>query len=526
MVLHYVTSKNARRTEHPLGACFIQPSVIKDQKFYPPSPLFIGRYAYLLVFIGLTYISLFISKRRKIGFLLLLLLSMGEVVYGQEWNEIQKLLASDGASGDWFGGSVSLSGSTAIVGAWLDDDKGPGSGSAYLYVLSPDSVVVRSPVNGASFPINEVPAFTWASSTLADDYTFQLSEVDSFTTLVASATIPAPDTTYTLAEGLLQPTPPYYWRVQAENEEGGISDWSAVHRFTTLEESPEATISITTPSDIVEEEGIAYTYAVTNTGRFLRQTYRVRVVLVNGDNEEEEIYVGSTPSITPGSRYTSPTQSHRIEEIGNYRLKVYVYVGNTLLRMATSGTFSVTEAPDATLSITTPAQTATGDSLHYAYTLTTKRNIPTQKYWVQVFMGDTEIHIENYTIGSGYAQTSPQARLMEEAGKYQLTAYVYANNLLLNTAYSDTFEVIAKVLAAEVIVDESPHTRIDVGEAFAFTYRIHNQGNVPYAYGMEGYYQRFNPNIKRWNETQKKIADLEGLEAIAPGGSQTITYTE
>ncbi|MBX3740801.1 MAG: DUF5011 domain-containing protein [Akkermansiaceae bacterium] len=44
-----------------------------------------------------------------------------------------KLTASDGAGGDHFGYSVSLSGSTAIVGAYLDDDNGYNSGSAYVF---------------------------------------------------------------------------------------------------------------------------------------------------------------------------------------------------------------------------------------------------------------------------------------------------------------------------------------------------------------------------------------------------------
>jgi len=51
-----------------------------------------------------------------------------------EWEET-KLLASDGASDDDFGKSVSISsdGSTAIVGAHGDDDNGSYSGSAYIF---------------------------------------------------------------------------------------------------------------------------------------------------------------------------------------------------------------------------------------------------------------------------------------------------------------------------------------------------------------------------------------------------------
>ncbi|MDI3291843.1 hypothetical protein QHF83_51515 [Polyangium sp. 15x6] len=44
-----------------------------------------------------------------------------------------KLLANDGAAGDWFGISVAVSGDTALVGARADDDLGSGSGSAYVF---------------------------------------------------------------------------------------------------------------------------------------------------------------------------------------------------------------------------------------------------------------------------------------------------------------------------------------------------------------------------------------------------------
>jgi len=52
---------------------------------------------------------------------------------GETWYEQDKLTASDGAAGDVFGYSVSISGDYAIVGAWRDDDKGDDSGSAYIF---------------------------------------------------------------------------------------------------------------------------------------------------------------------------------------------------------------------------------------------------------------------------------------------------------------------------------------------------------------------------------------------------------
>lgn len=47
--------------------------------------------------------------------------------------QVAKLVATDGASSDQFGRSVSLDGDTALIGAAYDDDKGRNSGSAYVF---------------------------------------------------------------------------------------------------------------------------------------------------------------------------------------------------------------------------------------------------------------------------------------------------------------------------------------------------------------------------------------------------------
>jgi uncharacterized repeat protein (TIGR01451 family) len=52
---------------------------------------------------------------------------------GPSWSETAKLTASDGAANDWFGFSVSLSGDQALVGAFRDNDNGNDSGSAYVF---------------------------------------------------------------------------------------------------------------------------------------------------------------------------------------------------------------------------------------------------------------------------------------------------------------------------------------------------------------------------------------------------------
>lgn len=51
-----------------------------------------------------------------------------------QWQQQAKLLAGDGAEEDHFGLSVSLSGNTALVGAPYDDDREEDAGSAYIFV--------------------------------------------------------------------------------------------------------------------------------------------------------------------------------------------------------------------------------------------------------------------------------------------------------------------------------------------------------------------------------------------------------
>jgi FG-GAP repeat protein len=55
---------------------------------------------------------------------------------GTSWTQQAKLTAADGAEADQLGISVAVSGNTAVVGAYGDDDLGTSSGSAYVFVRS------------------------------------------------------------------------------------------------------------------------------------------------------------------------------------------------------------------------------------------------------------------------------------------------------------------------------------------------------------------------------------------------------
>jgi hypothetical protein len=52
---------------------------------------------------------------------------------GITWVQEQRLLPNDGAAYDEFGKTASLSGNVAVIGAWRDDDNGSESGSAYVF---------------------------------------------------------------------------------------------------------------------------------------------------------------------------------------------------------------------------------------------------------------------------------------------------------------------------------------------------------------------------------------------------------
>ncbi len=52
---------------------------------------------------------------------------------GMQWTQQAKLTPSDGVAGDHFGRAVAISENHAVVGAYLNDDDGDGSGSAYVF---------------------------------------------------------------------------------------------------------------------------------------------------------------------------------------------------------------------------------------------------------------------------------------------------------------------------------------------------------------------------------------------------------
>lgn len=79
--------------------------------------------------------------------------------------QLFKLTASDFESGDAFGWSVGISGSTAVIGAQANDDAGTNSGSAYAYLLSPS--ILQQPVGVVVNP-GETAVFNIVAGNAAD----------------------------------------------------------------------------------------------------------------------------------------------------------------------------------------------------------------------------------------------------------------------------------------------------------------------------------------------------------------------
>lgn len=67
--------------------------------------------------------------------------------------QLAKLTASDGASSDYFGYSVGVSGGRALVGAFLNDARGNGAGAAYVYTIPEPATWVLLAVGAAAISL-------------------------------------------------------------------------------------------------------------------------------------------------------------------------------------------------------------------------------------------------------------------------------------------------------------------------------------------------------------------------------------
>ncbi|OQX02167.1 MAG: hypothetical protein BWK80_58475, partial [Desulfobacteraceae bacterium IS3] len=92
----------------------------------------------------------------------------------------QKLVAADAAANDYFGYSVSVSGDYAFVGASQDNDKGRDSGSVYIFTRNSDGLWIRNPLQ-TKFTANDGGAgdFFGGSVSISGDYAIVGASSDS-----------------------------------------------------------------------------------------------------------------------------------------------------------------------------------------------------------------------------------------------------------------------------------------------------------------------------------------------------------
>lgn len=99
------------------------------------------------------------------------LLGAGSAAYvfdfnGSTWLETTKIMTSDGSVDDLFGSSVGLSGEQALVGARLDDENAPDSGSAYLFEFIGTVWTESTKLTAGDGPVDD--QFGWSVSISGD----------------------------------------------------------------------------------------------------------------------------------------------------------------------------------------------------------------------------------------------------------------------------------------------------------------------------------------------------------------------
>lgn len=97
--------------------------------------------------------------------------------------ELLKLTAADGAAEDWFGESVSISGSRAIVGAQGDDDNGFQSGSAYVFDVATGQQLLKLTASDG----NVAHRFGWSVAISGDRAVVGANEADGLVSLAGAA---------------------------------------------------------------------------------------------------------------------------------------------------------------------------------------------------------------------------------------------------------------------------------------------------------------------------------------------------
>jgi len=146
---------------------------------------------------------------------------------GTTWSEQTQLVAADGATDDWFGYSVALSGDTAVVGAYWDNvGARTAQGSAYVFlpaeVAAPGRPTAKSPKGLIS---SRTPTFKWTAAAGAASYEVRIYKGSTLIKKKTGITKLSWKCTKRLPRGVY-----LTWKVRAHNA-AGWGPWSAKPRF-------------------------------------------------------------------------------------------------------------------------------------------------------------------------------------------------------------------------------------------------------------------------------------------------------
>ena len=163
------------------------------------------------------------------------------------WGQVKKLTASDPAAGDRFGRGVSVSGDTAVVGARFDDDAGGDSGSAYVFGpdTTPPDTTITSALDGDGDVVTDGGSTDSSSITFTFEGTDNVGVAGFECSLdgAAFASCTSPETQSGLATGS------HNFQVRAIDTAGNVDSTPASFIWTIDVIPPETSISLAIDGD-------------------------------------------------------------------------------------------------------------------------------------------------------------------------------------------------------------------------------------------------------------------------------------
>ncbi len=177
----------------------------------------------------------------------------------RQWNEVEKHIASNGATGDEFGRSVSFFGNTFVVGAFHHDDFCPNnsncnSGAAYIFTpVFPVDVAIEKSVSNVTAVPNQAITYTLTYTNNGPDIAFNTLITDIVPATIVNPVISNSGPNITLT-GVIS----FVWQVAplSPNESGTITITGMIDPNLTMDTTITNTAVITNSLDITPTNNI------------------------------------------------------------------------------------------------------------------------------------------------------------------------------------------------------------------------------------------------------------------------------